>query len=838
MIWSFLYSLKRLWRVKSKLFIMGFFLALGFSGWLTGESAQTSIKGYLAQNAKQILSADLTLSVRRELKPDELATLEKITEGKGQLAKGYEFFAMMTADQDTRLVLVRVVDDSYPFYGELKTDSPLTAPDLKNRKLWAYEEFKALFGLQKNQKVVLGDSEFEVTGFVTEDKTQTFRLASLAPRVFIHLSDLEQTNLIQFGSTFTTTYFLKTNPDVDVEALAQNLKSALPDPGIDVSNYVSLPDEESSPTQRLADFLGLTSLVTLLFSALSLFYLIQVWSLEQQKERALLSTFGVTRAQLFTVELMQSLFVALTSTLISIGIVVLLKPAIESGLQNWMNQSFDLSIGFSEILMILISQFILLVALSNPFSKSNQNSTAQLLKNNFVTQQSGVLRFAPLFLLLWPYAILASQSFRNGTYFFVGLLFISLSLVFFGRISISFLSKINWKSWKTSLAVKSLKRQSTASWAFLFTVGLSSSLLNLIPQIQSSVESLLTFDEMQSRPSLFMFDIQNEQWPELQTYLNNQKIEPTAVSPLVRARILKVNGESFERKEISGQFQSREEEESSRSRNRGVNITYRPYLQSGEKIVSGETFPLTYDAQQKHAYISVEKRYAGRIGVSIGDIMTFDVQGIEIEAQVKNLREVKWSRFEPNFFILMQDGLLNDAPQTVLTSLPYIETIKKNETIKNLATQFPNVSVIDVERLMTSIIQNLDRIGGALRLMTYLTLLTGMMTIVFLLSAESQRRAFEVHLIKILGANAASILNNRLTEVLILGSLSVIVGVGSSFAIAYVVVDQVFQVSFTPNFYPAAGIVLTVLFVCWAITTFSTRLQLKKPSYQFLKKEE
>lgn len=817
---------------------MGFFLSLGFSGWLAGESAQTSIKNYLAQNAKQILSADLTVSVRRELKPDELKAFQQITLNQGEVAKGYEFFAMMTVNEETRLVLVRVIDDSYPFFGELKVDTATKAQDLRNRKLWAYEEFKSLIDLKASQKVTLGDSEFEVIGFITEDKTQTFRLASLAPRVFIHLSDLEKTNLIQFGSTFTSTYFLKVNPDVDVEELSDALKKALPDPGIDVSNYVSLPDEESSPTQRLADFLGLTSLVTLLFSALSLFYLIQVWSIEQQKERALLNTFGVSRLQQFAVELIQSFFVALSSTVISVTLVMLSKPAIELGLKNWMNQSFDLMINWQEILLILVSQFILLIALSNPFSKSKKNSTAELLKNSFITQQSGVLRFAPLFLLIWPYAVLASQSFRNGTYFFLGLLLISLSLIFFGRISISFLSKVTWKSWKTSLAIKSLKRQSTASWAFLFTVGLSSAMLNLIPQIQSSVENLLTFDEIQSRPSLFMFDIQNEQWPELSAYLDSNNIKPTAVSPLVRARILKINNQSFERKELTGQFQSREEEESNRSRNRGVNITYRSYLQSGEGIVSGKEFPMTYDPQQKYAFVSVEKRYAGRIGVSIGDIMTFDVQGIEIEAEVKNLREVKWSRFEPNFFILMQDGILNDAPQTILSSLPYLEGSVKVEMIKGLATKFPNVSVIDVERLMISIIQNLDRIGGALRLMTYLTLLTGLMTILFLLSAESQRRAFEIHLIKILGANSESVVTNRLTEVLILGFISVIVGVSSSFAIAYIVVDQVFQVSFTPNLYPALGIILVVLFVCWAVTRISTRLQLRNQSYSFLRRED
>ena len=838
MIWSIVYSLKRLIRVKSRLFVMGFFLALGFSGWLTSESAQTSIKGFLAQNARQILSSDLTVSARRELTDSEMSKLNLAIKDKGQLIKGYEFFSMMTAGTETRLVLVRVVEDPYPFYGELKLEVPAKTSDLRGQNLWAYEEFKSLFDLQLNQKIKLGDSEFVVSSFVQEDKTQTFRLAGLAPRVFIHAEDLQKTKLIQFGSTFTTTHFFKANPDVNLTELSDLIKKELPDPAVDISNYLSLPDEESSPTQRLADFLGLTSLVSLLFSALSLFYLLQVWSLEQQKERALLTTFGVKRSQLFLIELLQSFTVALISTLFSVGLVFALKPLIESGLKSWMNQNFVLSVGVFEISLILVSQFILLIILSNPFSKSTSNSTFQLLKNSFFTQQAGVLRFAPLFLVLWPYAILASQSFRNGTYFFVGLVFISLTLVFIGRLVITGLAKIKWTSWKSSLAVRSLQRQSTASWAFLFTVGLSSALLNLIPQIQSSVENLLTFDEAKSRPSLFLFDIQSEQWPEVKAVFDQINIKPTAVSPMVRARILKINGESYERKESAGAFKSREEEEAMRSRNRGINMTYRDYLQDGEKIVAGEPFGKPYDPSQKNVFISLEKRYAGRIGVGLGDVITFDIQGIEINAEIKSLREVKWSRFEPNFFIIMQDGLLNDAPQTILSSLPFMDKSAKNKMIKDLATQFSNISVIDVERLMDSIIQNLEKISGALKLMTYLTLLTGLMTIIFLLSADSQRRAFEVHLIKVLGADKSSILQHRLTEVMILGLISVLVGVGSSFAIAFVVVAEVFQVSFVPNFVPALGIVFVVLSVCWVVTSISTRRQHQKPSFQFLKKED
>lgn len=838
MMWTLQYAFQRLWRVRLRLVIMSLFLSLGFFGWLTGESAKTSIRGYLAQNAKQILSADITVSARRELKEEELQVLTQKWNGKGEWIKGYEFFGMMTAGTDTRLVLVRVVEDAYPFYGELKLEIPGKTPDLRGQKLWAYDEFKSLFDIQLNQVVKLGESDFTLTNFVSEDKTQTFRLASLAPRVFIHMQDLEKTKLIQFGSTFTATYFFKAKPDQPVALLATELKKSIPDPGVDISNAETLPEEESDPTQRLSDFLGLTSLVALLFSALSLFYLLQVWSLEQQKERGFLRSLGVTNGQLFFLEVFQSVAVAFLSTAVSVGLLLVTKPLIEAALVATMKTQFVLNVSAKEVVLILVSQLALLLALSNPFSRLNHTSVLQLLKNNFVTQQAGLLRFTPLFLLLWPYSIYASQSFRNGSYFFFSLLFIALCLVFFGKLVLFALSKWNFKSWLWSLAAKSLNRQSTASWAFLFTVGLSSALLNLIPQIQSSLENLLSFDELKSRPSLFLFDIQSEQWPDLKLYFEEQSLSPTAVSPMVRARILKINDELYERKELTGSFKSREEEESARSRNRGVNMTYRSSQQSGEKVIEGLPITQAFQEAEKHPGLSIEKRYADRMNLKLQDLVTFDVQGIEIQARVQNIREVKWSRFEPNFFVVMQEGVLNDAPQTLLASLPFLEKQKKSALIRDMAKKFSNVSVIDVERLMDSIVQNLKRVSGALNLMTYLTLLTGLMTLVFLLTAEAQRRAFEIHLIRVLGAQSSDLTRYRLLEVSLLSLISVLVGVGSSFVIAYVIINQVFQVSFTSNTQPAILIVISVLLVCWLVTWITSRRQLKQSSFQFLKRDE
>jgi len=832
------YALKKFWRTRSKMLLISLFLALGFWGWLMSETSQNTIRRSLEANARQVLSADITISVRREFSDEEQKIIAQESAGAAELTKSYELFAMMSTARESRLVLVRAIEDAYPFYGFVGLEEETQTSDLKSHKAWAYKEFKTLFDLKKGDQVRLGDASFQISNFVNEDQTQTFRLASLAPRIFIHRDTLKSTGLIQFGSTFTATYFLKTRPGTNVTTLTEKLKSRLTDPAIDVTSYLSLPDDQSSPTQRLSDFLGLTSLVALLFSALSLFYLKQLWSLEQQKERALLLSFGVTKSRLYGAEVLQSLLLALFSTGISTVLMLATSPTISNLLRSITGQDFKLDLGLQELGLVLACQFVLLLLLSQPVSSSKQVPLVQLIKNNFIVNQAGVLKFFPLFLVLWPYAILASRSVRNGTYFFLGLLFISLALVLIGRGLLRLLAQRNYESWRVGLALKSLNRQSTASWSYIFTVGLSAALLNLIPQIQSSLEGMLAMDQLKNRPSLFLFDIQDEQWPEIINLLTSEKVEPTAHSPLIRGRIIKLNQTAFERVENPTALRTREDEEQTRFRNRGVNVTYRSQLQKGETIVDGEPFSLIYDPEQSVPYISLERRYAGRIGAEVGDTLTFDIQGLEIQAQVKNLREVTWSRFEPNFFILFQDGVLNEAPKTHLASLAYLENDKKIQVMKRISNAFSNVSIIDVERLMNDLVRNLEKIGRALKLMTYLTLFTGLLTLIFLLTAESRRRAFEVHLLKVLGANSRSVLKSRLAEVVVVSFLSLAIGLLSSFVISYLLIERVFQIPVILDLRPALTIILSVVGLSTLVSWITTNGVFRENSFAFLKKEE
>ena len=73
----------------------------------------------------------------------------------------------------------------------------------------------------------------------------------------------------------------------------------------------------------------------------------------------------------------------------------------------------------------------------------------------------------------------------------------------------------------------------------------------------------------------------------------------------------------------------------------------------------------------------MEQEFGARLQVGIGDRMVVDILGIELEGQIVNLRKVRWNSFQPNFFMLVQTGVLDEAPKTYLASVSRVEKEKK-----------------------------------------------------------------------------------------------------------------------------------------------------------------
>src|SRR5690606_33137036 len=171
------------------------------------------------------------------------------------------------------------------------------------------------------------------------------------------------------------------------------------------------------------------------------------------------------------------------------------------------------------------------------------------------------------------------------------------------------------------------------------------------------------------------------------------------VTPMIRARLEEVNGKKFERKKRDIKMRSREDDEENRFRNNGLNLTTRDFLTDSERIIKGKPFPKGGAPEGRLPYVSLENRWAQRMGIKIGDIMSFDIQGVPFEGEVLNIKEVKWTSFYPNFFITIEPGAIDGAPKTYLATLPSGPKEQKLSLQRKTVEEFPNISLIDVEEL-------------------------------------------------------------------------------------------------------------------------------------------
>ncbi|VDZ69372.1 Uncharacterized metabolite ABC transporter in Enterobacteriaceae, permease protein EC-YbbP (plasmid) [Klebsiella aerogenes] len=72
----------------------------------------------------------------------------------------------------------------------------------------------------------------------------------------------------------------------------------------------------------------------------------------------------------------------------------------------------------------------------------------------------------------------------------------------------------------------------------------------------------------------------------------------------------------------------------------------------------------------KAGEVSIEEGLAQRLGVRIGDSVTFTGDTQQFNAKVTSVRKVDWESLRPNFFFIFPPGALDGQPQRLAHQLP------------------------------------------------------------------------------------------------------------------------------------------------------------------------
>jgi putative ABC transport system permease protein len=193
--------------------------------------------------------------------------------------------------------------------------------------------------------------------------------------------------------------------------------------------------------------------------------------------------------------------------------------------------------------------------------------------------------------------------------------------------------------------------------------------------------------------------------------------------------------------------------------------------------------------------MSLESDVAEELRVKLGDVITWNVQGVEIPARVTSLREVTWTRFEPNFFAVFASAAFKDAPKqhVILASVADGMTVATLQ--RDIVTRYPNVSSIDLTLVKETVARIVSKVSTAMRFMALFSLAMGIPVLFAAVAATRRDRIREGVLLKTLGATRGQIIRILLAEYTLLGLLGSLTGMLLAIGGGWAVTHYVFEAS-------------------------------------------
>jgi putative ABC transport system permease protein len=382
--------------------------------------------------------------------------------------------------------------------------------------------------------------------------------------------------------------------------------------------------------------------------------------------------------------------------------------------------------------------------------------------------------------------------------------------------------------WRQGLA--NLYRPNNQTRILIVSIGLGTALICTLFFVQSILLNRVTLSASGNQSNMVLFDIQSSQKEGVLNLAREHQLPVSGTVPIVNMRLESVNRKTADdvRKDTSLKMHLW-------IFNREYRVTYRDSSISSEKVVEGKIGERVKDGAP--VLISIEDRYARNNGINIGDTLLWNVQGALISTEVGSIRDVDWNRVQTNFLVVFPPGVLEEAPQfhVLVTRVASAEQSAKFQ--QDLVKKFPNVSIIDLNLILSVLDDILDKIGFVIQFMAIFSMITGLIVLVASVLISKYQRIQESVLLRTLGASRRQIFAITALEYFFLGALAAFTGIVLSLVGSWLLAHYIFETVFTPQILPAAIIFILVCGLTIFIGVINSRFVVTKPPLEILRQE-
>lgn len=783
-------------------------LALGVTAIAGVGSVSRSLNEGISQGGTTILGGDIAVElVHREAEAAERAYIDSL--GEVSEIATMRAMARRADGNDQTLVELKAVDAAYPLTGRVETESGADFAPLLQRAadadgLWgalAVPELLARLDLEVGDTLKLGNLTFQIRDTLTVEPDRLATGFGFGPRLMISAPALRESGLIQPGSLMDWVYRVNlpanANSDADMERIAVEADEKFPLAGWDIDTRNNASPGLRRNIERFAQFLTLVGLTALVIGGVGVANAVRAYLDTKQKVIATLKSVGASGGFVFRVYLFQILILALVG--IAIGLVAgAAVPFVAAGfLRDILPVDTAMGIYPQELaLAVLYGILTTLVFALWPLGKIQQVSPTALFRDEAA---------AGFGLPGWPYllgflaaiiALISAAIFLSYDPFiatvFVGACVAAFVLLRFVATLIMAAAKRvpRPRSTPWRLAIGNLHRKGALTPSVVLSLGLGLALLVSLTLIDSNLRRQLGSTIAEQAPSFFFVDIQSNDLERFRDVLSG--VAPAGeveTVPMLRGRMLSLAGVPVNEIEVppGSEWALRGD--------RGV--TYSAVLPENSNLTEGSWWPEDY---QGKPLVSYDAELAAEFGLKIGDQISVNVLGREIDAEIANLREVDWETLAINFVLVFSPNTFAGAPHSVLATLTYpqgSQTEDELAVLKTVTNAFPAVTSVRVKDALDQANELIGQLALAVRVAASIALIASILVLGGALAAGQRHRVYDAVILKTLGATRMQLIQAFGLEYLLLGSVTAVFGLIAGSGAAWFVLERVMGVDFT-----------------------------------------
>jgi len=739
MIWRWFW---REWRSPS-LLIVWLALTLAVACVLALGSISDRMEKGLSQQSRDFMAGDRTLRTSTAAPLDWLA---KAQETGLSVSRQLSFMTMTFADQTPQLASVKAVDNHYPMFGELQTRPPGVKP--QPGTALAAPRLMALLNLKVGDQLDVGDTTLRIAGEVIQEPDGGFNPFEMAPRLLINLADADKTGAIQPGSRITWRYKFSGNPQ-QLENydrwITPQIKTG--------QRWISIENSEDAlgrSMQRAQQFLLLSALLTLMLAIAAVAVAMSHYCRSRYDLVAVLKTLGATRGVLQKLIIGQWLAVLLLAAVAggAVGLAVeallmaMLKPVLPASLPDASLWPWVWAVGSLFVISLLVGlrPYRLLLA-TQPLRVLRRDAVATVWPLKIYLPAMGAVVVALLAALVGGSKML--WALLAGVVILAGL----LALLGWGTLLL--LRRLTVRSLALRLAINRLLRQPAMTLSQLAAFSLSFMLLALLLVMRGDLLDRWQQQLPADSPNFFLLNMTADQVPQVRDFLQAHQVKPETFYPIARMRLSELNGKAAD-------------PERDNALNRELNLTSLAAIPQHNPLVAGSWPP-------KAGEVSMEVDLAERLGVTLGDSLTFEGDTQQLSAKITSLRKVDWESLRPNFFFIFPPGALDSQPLTWLTSF---RLDNNPRLLAQLNREFPALSLLDIGSIMRQIGQVLTQVSQALEIMVVLVTACGILLLMAQIQVGMRQRRQELVVYRTLGAGKRLLRTTLWWEFALIGVVS------------------------------------------------------------------